>query len=311
MNERGRFTEPGPPGSALGRLVLAAVAVDRNELEQAQFLLDAAAEARLTVRDPVTAAGRAIATARLLLARGNARAALEAAEPAVSADVVSPWAQAQTVLVVSTAHLAVGRPEVAAGLWRTVPDDQVACAVGAARAHLAAGHPAAAIDLLDRVNAEGRTGPAVTVRAALVRAQAADAAGDSATARRLVAHALREARRERLRRPFLEAGPWLRPHLGTVALRGLAAGWLTPGPPHAGEARWSEAGPPAPVVEALSGRELDVLRRLARTMSTEEIAADLFVSVNTVKTHLKSVYRKLAVNRRNEAVRRARELRLL
>ena len=46
-------------------------------------------------------------------------------------------------------------------------------------------------------------------------------------------------------------------------------------------------------------------------MSTEEIAADLYVSVNTVKTHLKSVYRKLSVSRRNEAVRRARELGLL
>jgi LuxR family maltose regulon positive regulatory protein len=46
-------------------------------------------------------------------------------------------------------------------------------------------------------------------------------------------------------------------------------------------------------------------------MSTEEIATDLFVSVNTVKTHLKSVFRKLAVSRRADAVRRARELRLL
>jgi LuxR family maltose regulon positive regulatory protein len=46
-------------------------------------------------------------------------------------------------------------------------------------------------------------------------------------------------------------------------------------------------------------------------MSTEQIAADLFVSVNTVKTHTKSVYRKLAVNRRHDAVQRARELGLL
>jgi LuxR family transcriptional regulator, maltose regulon positive regulatory protein len=65
------------------------------------------------------------------------------------------------------------------------------------------------------------------------------------------------------------------------------------------------------IVEQLSGRERDVLRRAAEMMSTEEIAADLYVSVNTVKTHLKSAYRKLAVNRRNDAVRRARELRLL
>ena len=136
--------------------------------------------------------------------------------------------------------------------------------------------------------------------------------GDPAAVRRLVAQALHEARRERLRRPFAEAGGWLRPVLDTAPLRGLAAGWLTPEP----------AGPPArtgqpraedrpPVVEELSGRERDVLRRLDRMMSTEEIAADLCLSVNTVKTHLKSVFRKLAVNRRNDAVRRARELHLL
>ena len=64
-------------------------------------------------------------------------------------------------------------------------------------------------------------------------------------------------------------------------------------------------------VEALSARERDVLRRLAQMMTTEEIAADLYLSVNTVKTHLKGVYRKLAVTRRSAAVRRARELELL
>ncbi|WP_308310314.1 LuxR C-terminal-related transcriptional regulator [Streptomyces sp. CC210A] len=54
-----------------------------------------------------------------------------------------------------------------------------------------------------------------------------------------------------------------------------------------------------------------MLERLAQLMSTEDIAADLHLSVNTVKTHLKSVYRKLAATRRGEAVRRARELGLL
>ncbi len=69
---------------------------------------------------------------------------------------------------------------------------------------------------------------------------------------------------------------------------------------------------PAPLVPVeLSERERDVVRRLALVMTTEEIAADLSVSVNTVKTHLKSAYRKLAVNRRNDAVHRARELGLL
>ncbi|MYW63345.1 LuxR family transcriptional regulator [Streptomyces sp. SID8379] len=63
--------------------------------------------------------------------------------------------------------------------------------------------------------------------------------------------------------------------------------------------------------EQLSPRERDVLGRLAQMMTTEEIAAELYLSVNTVKTHLKSVYRKLAVTRRSAAVRRARELQLL
>ncbi|PWI19943.1 helix-turn-helix transcriptional regulator [Streptomyces sp. Act143] len=68
---------------------------------------------------------------------------------------------------------------------------------------------------------------------------------------------------------------------------------------------------PRPPVEALSPREHDVLQRLAQLMTTEEIAAELYLSANTVKTHLKSVYRKLAVTRRSAAVRRARELELL
>lgn len=54
-----------------------------------------------------------------------------------------------------------------------------------------------------------------------------------------------------------------------------------------------------------------MLGRLAQMMTTEEIAIDLYLSVNTVKTHLKSIYRKLAVTRRSAAVRRARELELL
>ncbi|MGW4736418.1 helix-turn-helix transcriptional regulator, partial [Streptomyces shenzhenensis] len=137
----------------------------------------------------------------------------------------------------------------------------------------------------------------------LVRAEAADRAGDIAAARRLVARALCDARRERLRRPFREAGPWLRPLLATAP----AHDWLSAG----GGTRDTTGLRPAPVVEELSPRERDVLCRLAQLMSTEEIAADLYVSVNTVKTHLKGLYRKLSVGRRADAVRRARELRLL
>lgn len=310
-NQTEPFSPAQTPGSVIGLLVLAAVAVDRNELAQAQALLDAAADSHHMMRDPVMETGRAMATGRLLLARGDTHAALDAAKPAVNADEASPWAQGHTALAASAAHLALGRPETAVELLRDVPDDQAACVVGAARAQLAAGRAVAAIDLLDRVRPESSSGPAVTVRASLVRAQAADRAGDCVASRRLVAHALHEARRERLRRPFLEAGPWIQPLLGTVPLRRLAEGWLTPGPPSHDTRPRPEDQPPTPIVEELSGRERDVLQRLAQLMSTEEIAADLYVSVNTVKTHLKSAYRKLAVNRRHDAVHRARELGLL
>ena len=74
-------------------------------------------------------------------------------------------------------------------------------------------------------------------------------------------------------------------------------------------ARGSRGSPVEPViVDALSIRETEVLRYLAAMMPTEEIAATMYVSVNTVKTHIRSILRKLSASRRNEAVRRARML---
>ena len=53
------------------------------------------------------------------------------------------------------------------------------------------------------------------------------------------------------------------------------------------------------------------MRFLATSMSAAEIAAELCLSVNTVKTHLAAIYRKLPASRRREAVLRARELELI
>ena len=69
---------------------------------------------------------------------------------------------------------------------------------------------------------------------------------------------------------------------------------------------------PAPIiVEPLSDREREVLRLLSAMLSTAEIGTEMYISVNTVKTHLRSIYRKLSAARRGEAVRRARELKLI
>ena len=67
----------------------------------------------------------------------------------------------------------------------------------------------------------------------------------------------------------------------------------------------------SPLVEALTPRELEVARLLALGLSNDQIAAVMFVSVNTVKTHLKRIYGKVGVQTRTEAVARFIELDLL
>ncbi|MFC3572687.1 LuxR C-terminal-related transcriptional regulator [Streptomyces yaanensis] len=304
-----------PPAARTGvaQLVLAAVAIDRDDLVAARTHLDHAASSAVP-RDPIVTAGLALLRSRLLLARGHPRAALRLLEELGQPPAVvepSPWVNDRTALGMSHAYLADGRPQAA----RQVLEDEGATSpenvVAAARARLATGEGEAALDLLTALPTGHGEGPAITVRALLARAQTADALGDGPEAQRLVARALSVARPERLRRPFLESGPWLR----RLARRrpDLAQGhdWLPASLVGNAPAAGAPDCGPAPVTEPLSEREQEVLERLAQMMSTEEIAADLYLSVNTVKTHLKSLYRKLAATRRGEAVRRARELHLL
>ena len=65
------------------------------------------------------------------------------------------------------------------------------------------------------------------------------------------------------------------------------------------------------LVDQLSDRELDVLRLLASDLNGPDIARELIVSLNTVRTHTKRIYMKLGVNNRRAAVRCAQELGLL
>jgi LuxR family maltose regulon positive regulatory protein len=112
---------------------------------------------------------------------------------------------------------------------------------------------------------------------------------------------------ERLRRPFVHAPATVRSLIRNDAQVSALAEWLRPDQP-GGDYR----GPvPQPVVETLSGRELEELRHLAEFLTTEEIAAAMFISVNTVRTHVRRVLEKLGVSRRHEAVRRGQELGLV
>ncbi|MER7816668.1 helix-turn-helix transcriptional regulator, partial [Streptomyces sp. NPDC096153] len=185
----------------------------------------------------------------------------------------------------------------------------------------AAGDGGQARRLLAGLPGGDRVPPVVRVRAQLLEAQLTAVEGDGAKAAALVAVAVRTARPHGLRAPFTEAGPWLRHLLSRASGLADVRAWLTGRPADAekqagrGTGSGSGTGDTADavplLVEQLSPRERDVLRCAAEMMSTDEIAAELFLSVNTVKTHLKSVYRKLSVSRRSEAVRRARDAGLL
>jgi LuxR family maltose regulon positive regulatory protein len=74
----------------------------------------------------------------------------------------------------------------------------------------------------------------------------------------------------------------------------------------------SSPPPPAqPLIEPLSERELEVLRLVAAGLSNQEISERLFLALGTVKGHNLKIFGKLGVQRRTEAIARARELGLL
>lgn len=79
----------------------------------------------------------------------------------------------------------------------------------------------------------------------------------------------------------------------------------------AAERHLSSRGQARAVDEGLSERELGVLRLLATNLTQREIGAQLYLSLNTVKSHTRSIFRKLGVSSRDQAVARARELELI
>ena len=78
----------------------------------------------------------------------------------------------------------------------------------------------------------------------------------------------------------------------------------------AGQSR-SPSRTPQPLIEPLSGRELEVLQLIAQGLSNQEIAERLYLALSTVKGHNRIIFDKLQVERRTEAVARARELGLI
>ncbi|MFH7596014.1 LuxR C-terminal-related transcriptional regulator [Streptomyces racemochromogenes] len=295
---------PDSHRSGAAGLALAAVALEREELAAAAGHLDQADLLADTRRDPDLVIERAVLRAQLQIARGGWEAALTHLDGHLDGTAAaSPGPAARLAVAHATAALARGDVDAAAAaLDRVRPDDAPPShTVALAQVRAAADHPVQALQLIETAEESEAVTVPDRVRLLLLRAHQALLDGHEDTARDLLVQALDTARPEGLRRPFTEAGPWVRHLVRGLDGRSGSAAWL--GTPHAPADR--------PVVEELSPREREVLRQVARMMSTDEVAAELQLSVNTVKTHLRGIYRKLCVSRRRDAVERARELHML
>ena len=189
-------------------------------------------------------------------------------------------------------------------------------AVALARLQLAEGDPAGAADTVAPVLDGGPAStahPIVLLDAWLLDAVVRAEAGAHDQAARSLEGALALAAAEGYRQVFIDGG---------APVRALLAGHLERVTDHAalvaellglvGQQAPGARSPSGPkLVEPLSEREQTVLRYLASILTAGEIASELYVSPNTVKTHIKSIYRKLGANGRREAVNQARRLGLL
>jgi LuxR family maltose regulon positive regulatory protein len=221
------------------------------------------------------------------------------------------WLEARLAVLESRAWTAAGdAPAAVAAAQRAAPGPEAAAAL--AHAWLAAGDEQAARHVLGTEDPESGE-----LELALADARLSYAAGDGARGRRCLERALRLAKPEQMKLPFAMERTWLRQVLRRdPELAGAYRELLEPdviGPGTAPPAKKPSApDQPAPlVVERLSAREREVLAHAAEMLSTAEIATEMYLSVNTVKTHLRSIYRKLSATHRSEAVRRAQQLELI
>jgi LuxR family maltose regulon positive regulatory protein len=165
-------------------------------------------------------------------------------------------------------------------------------------------------------SAHDRAPERVRLQACLAGARLSYHRGDHPRGRQSLVRALRLAEPERLRLPFVLERGWLGPvlrrdpdlaeayrHLLPSVLRGNRL----PAAPDTAAPRMA----PAAAVEPLTEREREVLRHVSGMLTTAEIARELYISTNTVKSHIKNICHKLAATHRGEAVRRARQLQLI
>ncbi|HYN94483.1 MAG TPA: LuxR C-terminal-related transcriptional regulator, partial [Pilimelia sp.] len=314
----GRGTRP-----AVAHVVLAWVATEHYDLEVGWRHLRAAEHLCRGRAGGLAETGLALVRARLLRARGEVRKALQTVQQLDSGEArpMPDWLAREVALTRARTLIAGGQPaEALATLGDLTGEDGQNCsdgpdvAVVRSEALHADGDLAGARRALQTALAGAEVPVPVLVAAWMMHATLALDAAEVGTAQHALRQALRLAGPEAQRRPFNEVGVRLRRMLRDnqdLAARYEALGRNGPAahPPRPTRPATDPARPV--IVQKLSRREMEVLRHVEAMLPTEEIAGAMYVSVNTVKTHVRSILRKLAASRRNEAVRRARDLGLI
>jgi LuxR family maltose regulon positive regulatory protein len=301
--------------AAVAYSALARVHLWQGEVDRAEALAEQATRALEHSPEPLLRPAVAQLRARLCMLKGDHLTALDLLAAAGAHEPLPPFLRVSKGLLEAELWLGLGEPARARRRLAEVDaEDAPDAAIGLARLELASGDPGAAIRAVVSFLADERQPvlPFARTEAWTIDAIARHAVHDEDGAMRALERALDLAEPRGYSGILARYGAPLRLLLRRRVERGtghraLAAQLLST---LDGSAAGDRAAP-STLLEPLSERELTVLRFLPTMMSNAEIASEMFVSVNTVKTHLKHVYRKLDVADRRDCVRRARELRLL
>jgi LuxR family transcriptional regulator, maltose regulon positive regulatory protein len=307
-----------PCASAAAEVALAWTCVERNELGEAGSRLARAASVLHARPDKLVGTVAGLVAARQRLARNDPRAAVETVQRARSGWSPPDWLDRKLILAEAQAFAAAGDPESAlASARKAGPSQAPEAVIARARALLAAGDQEAASKVLAAapVAASEDAPSGARLEAWLMEAELGYRREDPVYGHRRLAQALRLADREQLRLPVAMQRAWIHPVLRRdPELAEIFRGLFDPSLAGNGHGRADTSTPHQTlpvVVEPLTAKEREVLQYAAKMLSTAEIAAAMYVSVNTVKSHFKSIFRKLGVSRRGDAVRRAEQLSLV
>jgi len=190
--------------------------------------------------------------------------------------------------------------------------------VSQARVQLAKGDASAALAVLEslRQQAEKKGWEDERLKVIVLEVVALYIHGEKEKAMQLLADALTLAEPGGFIRIFVDEGLLMAQLLSKAAAQGIMSDYTGmllaafEAEKHK-SADESDLSPAQPLIEPLSQRELEVLRLIAQGLSNDEIGKRLFLALDTVKGHNRKIFDKLGVQRRTEAVARARELGLL